>query len=296
MNIPIEPYKERFNLKDAVFSPIEHEDALVAVVYQVVEPNGSQSILKICARAQDYYCEVYFLKYFANVLPVPRILSLSTPSEIPGAILMEHVSGNLLQAENIPQSLAYEMGVYLAKIHSHRTSGYGDLTQPQQLNLHPDSYFTYKFEEGLTECKNHLPENILEQCEDYYNKNYYLLSEVDGPCIAHRDFRPGNLIVCKDKIKGIIDWSSARGSFAEEDIYLLLAEWKAGDGSRKSFLAGYASIRTVPNYQRIMCLLRLSKAIATVGFTVKSKTWSNKNSALYQSHLRFLYVFLRSIS
>ncbi len=36
MNIPIEPYKERFNLKDAVFSPIEHEDALVAVVYQVV--------------------------------------------------------------------------------------------------------------------------------------------------------------------------------------------------------------------------------------------------------------------
>jgi hypothetical protein len=54
---------------------------------------------------------------------------------------------------------------------------------------------------------------------------------------------------------------------------------------------GYASIRKVPDYKPMMPLLRLSRAVAAVGFTIKRGTWEFKNSKLYQhsfSHLESL--------
>ncbi len=41
---------------------------------------------------------------------------------------------------------------------------------------------------------------------------------MDGTCVVHRDYRPGNLIVHDGKLQGIIDWTGARTSFAEEDF------------------------------------------------------------------------------
>lgn len=43
-------YQHRFNLQNAVFSRIEHEDAIVAIVYKVSQANGKQYILKIGTR------------------------------------------------------------------------------------------------------------------------------------------------------------------------------------------------------------------------------------------------------
>lgn len=40
-------YQQRLNLQDSTFSRIEHEDAMVAIVYKVTQPNGAQLILKI---------------------------------------------------------------------------------------------------------------------------------------------------------------------------------------------------------------------------------------------------------
>lgn len=62
-----------------------------------------------------------------------------------------------------------------------------------------------------------------------------LLDSVDGPCIVHRDFRPGNIIVNEGKIQGIIDWAGARASFVEEDFCPLeFGEWPVTDRSKKS--------------------------------------------------------------
>ncbi|MFI5343037.1 MAG: hypothetical protein ACHQUC_02325 [Chlamydiales bacterium] len=36
----IEFYQERLNLQTASFSRIDHEDAMVAIVYKVTQPNG----------------------------------------------------------------------------------------------------------------------------------------------------------------------------------------------------------------------------------------------------------------
>ncbi len=89
-------YKERLNLQDTTFSRIDHEEAMVAVVYRVALPNGTQLILKISARSKDYLREVYCLTYLNAVLPVPQIIQVVPPEEkIHGAILMEYLPGSL---------------------------------------------------------------------------------------------------------------------------------------------------------------------------------------------------------
>lgn len=42
----ISVYKQRLNLQDAIFHRIDHEDAMVAIVYKITQPNGTQLVLK----------------------------------------------------------------------------------------------------------------------------------------------------------------------------------------------------------------------------------------------------------
>jgi Ser/Thr protein kinase RdoA (MazF antagonist) len=293
MDNAISLYQQRLNLEESSFSRIDHDDAMVAIVYKVTPTTGAPLILKICSRTDDYLREVYFLQHFSWKLPVPRIIQVVPPEAgLHGAILMQCLPGTLLKITDFTPNLAYEMGTLLARIHLNPVSGYGDLTQPESLSSDPRIHFTLKFEEGIDECSNHLPQLLIEQCRRYYDRNLNLLTSVDGPCIIHRDFRAGNVIIDNEKIQGIIDWSSGRASFAEDDFCPMEhGEWPSNPTSKKSFLAGYASIRPVPDYTAIMPFLRLNRALATVGFTVKRGTWESSNARVYQFNRRFLETF-----
>lgn len=290
-------YKERLNLQDATFVPIVHDDAIVAKVYKIIQLDGKQSILKVCARKQDYLRELYFLEYFNGQLPVARIIQVVKPAEgIDGAILMEYFSGVLLNPRDYTEELAYEIGAILARIHLNRATGYGDLTQPNTLHSDPAIHFSSKFEEGLDECSDNLPKELLNQCRYYYGTYINLLTTVDGPCIIHRDFRPGNVVIKNGKLQGIIDWASGRASFAEEDFCPLeLGEWGTDPINKNFFLAGYASIRPIPNYTAIMPLLQLHRTIATIGYTVKTGIWSGSHAHLYKINREFLEGFFNKV-
>ncbi|MBI5274057.1 MAG: aminoglycoside phosphotransferase family protein [Chlamydiales bacterium] len=263
---------------------------MVAIVYKVTQPNKNALILKICERISDYLREIYFLKHFLGKIPVPNIIEVVPPEqEMPGAILMECLPGTLLKPSDITESLAYELGQNFASIHLNRLAGYGDPIL-NQLNDDPKIYFTFKFNEGLDECRNHLPMSLLKACHRYYESHLDLLSSVDGPCIVHRDFRPGNLIVHEGKLQGIIDWAGARGSFAEED-FCSLEHGKWLNNNKTSFLLGYATIRCVPNYIPLIPFLRVNKAIATIGFTVKRGTYETSDARIYQFNRQFLEGF-----
>ena len=281
-------YKERLNLPEAKFTFIDHEDAMVAAVFKISQPGSPDLILKVCSRKGDFLRESYFLSRFAGKIPVPKIIQLIEPEAgLDAAVLMECVQGDLLKSETVTKALASEIGSLLARIHLEHAEGYGDLTDPSHLSSDPRIPFTMKFEEGLEECKGHLPESLLETCRRHFDKDIDLLLSADGPCVIHRDFRPGNIIASDGKVRGIIDWSSGRGGFAEDDFCPLeFGEWP--EGCKSSFLEGYASIRKVPDYKPMMPLLRLSRAVAAVGFTVKRGTWESRNSKLYQFSLRYL--------
>ena len=261
---------------------------MVAAVFRISQPGRPDLILKVCSRNGDFLRESYFLSRFTGKIHVPKIIQLIEPEEgLDAAVLMECIQGDLLKPETITKTLASEIGELLARIHLEHAEGYGDLTDQSHLSSDPRIPFTMKFEEGLEECKGHLPESLLETCRFHFERDIDLLLSADGPCVIHRDFRPGNIIACEGKVRGIIDWSSGRGGFAEDDFCSLeFGEWPAG--CKSSFLEGYASIRKVPDYKRMMPLLHLSRAVAAVGFTVKRGTWESRNSKLYQFNLRYL--------
>lgn len=283
-------YQQRLHLQNAHFTRIDHEDAMVATVFRLVAEDGISLILKICSRPGDYLREVHFLKAFAGKLPVPRIVQSIPPEpSLDGAILMQCLPGRLLTLDDLSDTLCHETGSLLARIHLESVKGYGDLTDPTFLSPDPRVPFTLKFEEGLKECEGHLSALVLEKCRQYYDQQVDMLVATDGPCIVHRDFRPGNLIIDEGKIQGIIDWSSARGGFAEEDFCPLeFGEWSTNPSCKQAFLAGYASLRQVPAYAPLLPLLRLSRAIAAIGFTVKRDIWQGQGSKIYQFSRQYL--------
>lgn len=290
----LEEYREHFHLQKALFSKIDHREAMVALVYKVTLDNEKGYILKISDRKLDYLREVYFLNYFKDLLPVPKIIAHIPPNDrLDGAILMEYLPGTLLQIEDVKDDLVYEVGGFLAKIHLNRQLGYGDLIL-ERLDPDPKVPFVLKFQEGLDECKDHLPKTLIKNAECYFEKHLFLIESVDGPSIIHRDFRPGNLLINQGKLAGIIDWAGARSGFVEEDLFSLEhGEWAKNRMIQKPFLEGYASIRPLPNYTLLLPLLRLNKAIASIGFTVKKGTWNNKDAIFYQYNRQFLETFFR---
>lgn len=288
----IKPYQQRLGLQEATFSRIDHEEGIVAIVYKVTLPSGKNSILKICPSSVDYFNEIYFLKNLVD-LRVPRVFQELQPEEdIKGSILVEYFSGKLLQKEDFTQSLLYEIGCQLAGIHLHRAAGYGNLTGSNELEVDPSHYFSSKFEEVFLECKEHLSKNIIEKCYQYYTAHQHLLDGVDGPCFVHRDFRPGNLIVRDSKLQGIIDWSAARGGFAEEDFCPIEhGEWQISLEDKNAFLRGYSSVRPVPDYKSVMRLLRLCRALNVIGFTLKNGSWKSSNKKIYSFNYDFIMHF-----
>lgn len=290
----IQKYIELLGLNDGTeFIKIDHEDAMVATVYKVTQPNKLPLILKICDRVKDYSAELYFLSYFSGKISVPNIINTVEPDEnIDGAILMEYLAGGLLKISSITKELAFEIGQSLALIHENSTSVFGYLTKNFKLNEQVDTSFIEKFEEGIEECKLHIPASLTDKVSQYYKDHLFLLDKVDGPCIIHRDFRPGNIIIQNNKLQGIIDWSSARSSFAEDDFCSIEhGEWGNFNGHKSYFINGYAQVRPVPNYTKIMPLLRLNRAIAVIGFTVKSDSWDSVHADVYNFNRQFLDNF-----
>lgn len=199
---------------------------------------------------------------------------------------MEYLPGEVLTKKNLTTELAYEIGALLAKIHLNRTDAFGDLTKEESMVQDPRTYFADKFEESFAECLVHLPASLLQKCRNYYEQNIDCLLTVDGPCIIHRDFRPGNILAYNGELSGIIDWASGRAGFAEDDLCPLeIGEWGFDPAIKQAFLNGYASVRKAPDYSAVMPLLLLNRAIAAVGFTVKIGTWDNRDMDLYNRNI-----------
>ncbi len=291
----LEYYKQRFKMKQATFSKIEHADAMVAVVYEVIRSASEKYILKICPKDQHFFREVYFLSELQGVVPLPKLVDSVAPGKNNlGAILMEYLPGVLLDKGNLTTQLAHDIGSNLAQIHNIAVKGYGDLLYPSELSSNPEDHWLEKLDESIEECIDYLRDDLIKKAYKYVKENIHLLKLSDGPCIVHRDFRLGNIIVEQGKLSGIIDWASARASFAQEDFQVFEEqEWSDSSNVNTAFIEGYLSIRPVPRYKEMMPLLRLSRAFATVGYTLKIGTWNGIHSKVFKKNLNFIEMLMK---
>ncbi len=276
-----EGYREILELKEASFVRIHHADAMVAAVFRVEQKGKAPLVLKIIDHPGQYQREAYFLKRFASSLPVPQLIRLIPPE----AILMECLPGTIASEVSLSKTLLFEIGATLAFIHENRTQGYGDLATGD-LTDDPLIPFRAKFEEGLRECEGQLPQELIDAACRTFSHGLEQIESLDGPCVIHRDYRAGNIMVHEGELQGVIDWSSAKSGFAEADfVPLAHGEWPDG---QETFLEGYASIRPLPSYEPILPLLILDRAVGAVGFTIKRGIYKTTHAAFYKKNLQII--------
>jgi Ser/Thr protein kinase RdoA (MazF antagonist) len=301
-------YREKLNLPDAHFEKIEHEQALVAIVYKVTLPDGTAYILKISPKEIHYQRELWGLQIFANILPVAKVIQTVPPSlGVYGAILMEILPGSLVTEQNLTQDVAVQLGAMLAKIHQVRTSGYGEIVQPETWILDPVQYVESNLIKRSAGCRPLVSQKLLDQVENYFEHHKELLKSVDGPCAVHWDFRAGNILIDHDRVGGILDWAGARSSFAQDDFVRFFHNgWPSpcsvnpAENSAmpcayaQAFLQGYASIRPVPKFGEMMPLLRMSTTLNTMDYLIKVGTAQGKDAWLFDYNHNFLKEFFKN--
>lgn len=293
MDIDLNAYKTFFSLNDAQFTLIEHEDAIVSIVYKIETSDNKLLILKISPRKEQISREAYALKCFSSLLPVPKVIKIMPPSTLmPGAVLMTFIPGEILKTSEVTPTIAFSAGICLAKVHTYRTTGFCDSIESNQIEPSATLYFKEKFLKSLDECHEILSKSLYSQLKRYLRDQHKVLSQVDGPCIIHRDYRPGNILIQDGQLKAVIDWAASRSSFAEEDFCPLeFNEWPDNPIIKTSFLDGYKTIRNVPDYGKIMPLLKLHRSLATIGFLIRKNTWTETTKQLFDAKFNHIKQF-----
>ena len=288
---------EKAGIKHTTLELIAHEDSLSSQVYRVLPAQGSTCILKLCYNTTRYRKEKYYLKELLGVIPVPEVLHTVDPEEgFHGALILEEIKGDLLKAKTLTDAEAFQLGEILARLHSVPVESYGDLSLPKakRKGKSPLEMMQRYFDGSLSECKHVVEKKLLDQCTDYVEKHLSVLLNAQGPCIVHRDYRPGNVLAQGGTVRAIIDFELALGSFAEEDFAQMeRLAWEDHPHSRIPFHEGYASIRPLPEaLHEILPLLNLLKALGAVGFTWERGTWKTDHAHIYTNNLIFIEKFL----
>ncbi len=71
--------------------------------------------------------------------------------------------------------------------------------------------------------------------------------------------------------------------------------WAHDESSKKDFFDGYASIRRVPDLEKLLPLLRVSKALGAIGFTIRNGTWQARDKEIFERNYMFVKTFFNTI-
>lgn len=145
---------------------------------------------------------------------------------IMGKSLSVYHKNNELQVDKI----AYELGMYLRRLHTIRMDGFGfvdtdllkkDGTVRWLERKYPD-YFNKRLDDHLDYLsKNNLltPETI-DEIRQLFRK-YSSLLNLDAGVLVHRDLALWNVLGTPDRITAIIDWDDAVGGDPADDLGIL---------------------------------------------------------------------------
>ncbi len=284
---------KRCGLERALWTLIDHDDAIVSPVYKVQDVDGICYIVKTFHHAPHAQRELYGLQTFAASGLVPKVFKVIPADEcVLAAIVMEYIPGVIGTKETFVGSVAYQAGKFLAQVHMHTKEVYSEVDGTDAF-VHARDYFVHKHEKYFDECKPYLSAGLLERCKQYYRTHLYLLDSVSSACMVHRDFRPGNMIIRDESLVGVIDWAACKIGFAQEDFVALEhTYWPFNDAGKKSFLDGYKTVSCVPEYQEVMPLLRMMRALNIQAFLFKKSLHTGKAAWLYEYNNEYLHSII----
>jgi Ser/Thr protein kinase RdoA (MazF antagonist) len=281
-----------FKLDVASIQPVE--GSYSSIVRILTLQGGDRLVLKIPFVQRKLQRELNALQHLQADLPVPQELDVWLPDDDqPGALLLSLLPGKIITGK-VSQKLAYSLGELLARLHTHELPRFGDdfdRDEPEPAGWWELLDQAYKGWQPL--CEQVLPVTLIQRTLIAYDRLYRSLPDPDGPCYVHYDFRPGNVLVQRGRISGLIDFESARGGSADYDFIKIKNEvWDVSPDTRAPFLAGYQSIRDLPDIEHTLPLYRLHNAYGAIAWCVRR---AKLDDPFYDENLRRLMKILDSI-
>jgi len=186
-------------------------------------------------------------------LPVPKVIDLDTSKKIipQDYILLEKLPGELLKksfsklSQDQKKKLAYELGLFLAKIQSihFKTIGHfkpdklvKDMSWPTFVwGIYTDSL------KGIKKGK-FLDENLITRISLFIKNNKNLLDVKFKPSLIHSDYNGGNILIHNGKISGIFDMEWSYSGHTEYELSAMnLKLMRTISPYQRDFFKGYES-------------------------------------------------------
>jgi aminoglycoside phosphotransferase len=263
----------QFKLKVERVEPILLESHS-SEVYKIFLDNRLNVILKIPFIKGKLFRESKMLQRLSGLLPVPKVIDQwDGNEEISGALLLSYIDHDLCSYQEPTEQLSYQMGELLAKLHEVPMPGFGYDGEHVFIYNEQNDWWKFikaKFDRILPNSEEYLPTNVFQKIIDYLFTFFMVHPRVDGPCVVHGDYRPGNILMKNNRITGLIDFESARGGSADFDFSKVkLYVWDRIPNARKEFEAGYQSIRLLPDLDKLLDFYILFHAVNHIDWCVK---------------------------
>lgn len=241
-------------------------------VYLLTLSNDEKVILKIPYNIKKLKRELRALQLLENKTWVPDLLNIyHGDARLPGALLLSYIVGTPLSGQ-VTESIAHQMGILLASIHSIPSKKFLIIDETGEQDT-DDVWINYKknaIEKSVPFCEQVIKKAKLEKCLNFFDYYFNNFPSIDGPCLVHNDFRMGNVLINDSKVVGVIDFEVAGGGCANSDFSLVKTEvWDVCPGTKASFLAGYSTIRKVPNLEETLPFYVFHAAFTRIAFCIK---------------------------
>jgi len=248
--------------------------------------------------------EIYVLRVTMpeTGVPTPRIIHFDdsrTLVDRPYAVLnllpgepLEKVLPNMDELDQ--EAVGYEMGRYLAKLHSIPLEQFGEfLGQDPLASASEKAYTVARLTEWLDTCQENdlLDEPAIAKLRRFVERTRALNRE--SACFVHGDYHQGNITVKEGvagfHVTGVFDFEHAQGWSPEWDMATLLSHVSDEHPAlAKGFLDGYADTTGLP--QDLWERLRVYQAVGSIALVVHAHRLGD--AASLKTHQAKLYRFL----
>lgn len=231
----------------------------------------------------------YLLHHDESLFPWPCAL-LTRPPGYP-------LSEILPKIENLDlETIGYEMGRYLAKLHSLPAFRFGEyLSSDAWAAGHERLYTLARLDETLRQCQERglLPPESVKELKNLFRETPVLT--LQDPCLVHGHFHEGNVVV-EESVAGyhvtaFINFESSVAWCPEWDLARpfdrLVEKYSA---LQESLLSGYGSIGIIPEI--FWSRLELYKLLARIEDMLQAKKVGQEKDA--QLHKKYIERFLAS--
>lgn len=162
---------------------------------------------------------------------VPALLATSERNDVL-TLLIEGLDGEpWSNVDDAPPELLRQLGRSTARIHSVSADSFdGRGSWHELLTSNADLYVAAVGDEDI---------GLAERARDVLDRHLPNVPMSETPCLVHFDLRPGNILVRRGRLVGIIDFEACRGGHASMDFFKL---WQQVPHGLPEIVSGYHEV------------------------------------------------------